>query len=209
MRKIIVTRGQEGLLVEKPFPQPLRIRAFISVDIEPTQDLVGLLGELRRSRADLKIVRPELLHLTLKFLGDTEEDLVGEICSRMGRVSEETTPFSIRLTGLGAFPSVSNIRVVWIGVHDGQLLTVIAEHLDIALGGIGFERDRKGFKPHLTIARTRSSGDIGRLQNMIREKAATQYGSYRIDRIRLKKSVLGPDGPTYHTIGEFALGVHG
>ncbi len=209
MRKFTVTRAQEGLLVEKSFPQPLRIRAFISVDIEPTQELVRLLGELRHLGTDLKIVKPELLHLTLKFLGDTEEDLVGEICSRMGRISEETTPFSIRLTGLGAFPSVSNIRVVWIGVHDGQLLTVIAEHLDIALGGIGFERDQKGFKPHLTIARTRSSRDIGPLQEMINEKAATQYGSYRVDRIRLKKSVLGPGGPTYHTIGEFALDGHG
>ncbi len=186
----------------------MRIRAFISVDIEPTQDLVGLLGELRHSGADLKIVKQESLHLTLKFLGDTDEGLIDEICSRMGKISKETTPFSMRLTGLGAFPSVSSIRVVWIGVHDSNLLTVMAEHLDIALGGLGFERDQKGFKPHLTIARTRSSRDIRRLQDMIREKAATQYGSYRVDCIRLKKSILSPSGPTYHTLGEFALEGH-
>ncbi len=96
-------------------------RAFIAADIVPSDALVSVFKELASSRADLKIVRPELLHVTLKFLGDTEENLTEQITSRMRDAVKDVAPFSIRLTGMGAFPSMSNIRVVWVGIEDGKL----------------------------------------------------------------------------------------
>ncbi len=184
----------------------MTFRAFISADIRPGEALVGVLGRLAQSRADLKIVRPELLHVTLKFLGDTDEGLTPQIHERIVTACNGIGPFRVRLQGMGAFPSMSNIRVVWVGMQDGEQLGVIAGKLDAALKELGFERDKKGFVPHLTVARTRTPRNIANVQEILRENAATDYGEYAVDRILLKKSVLSPQGPTYSTVIEHILG---
>jgi 2'-5' RNA ligase len=184
----------------------VKFRAFISTDIEPDQRLVSAIGELGRARADLKIVKPELLHLTLKFLGDTDESIVDDIATRIASSAEGIAPFKIRLKGMGAFPSLSNVRVVWVGIEDGRPLVEIAKRLDASLLELGFERDRKGFVPHLTLARTRSARNMANVLEVIRRNPATDYGEYPVDRVLLKKSVLSPHGPTYSTVREHLLG---
>ncbi|MGQ9587543.1 MAG: RNA 2',3'-cyclic phosphodiesterase [Thermoplasmata archaeon] len=183
----------------------MKFRAFISADIEPNESLVSVLRELASTRADLKIIKPDLLHVTLKFLGDTEEELAEAILSRIQTASRSIPPFKIRLYGMGAFPSLSNIRVVWVGIEDGKVLREIADKLDTSLKELGFEKDRKGFVPHLTLARARSGRNMGAVQELLRKNAATDYGEYLVDRIRLKKSVLGPQGPTYSVVREHQL----
>lgn len=184
----------------------MKFRAFISTDIEPNEKLVSAIGELRVARADLKVVKPELLHLTLKFLGDTEESLVDDISSRIALSTSGIAPFTIRLKGMGAFPSLSNIRVVWVGIEDGRPLEEIAKRLESSLLELGFEKDRKGFVPHLTLARTRSGRNIANVHEILTANPATDFGEYSIDRVLLKKSVLSPQGPTYSTVREHLLG---
>jgi 2'-5' RNA ligase len=183
----------------------MKFRAFISADIAPNEKLVSLLRQLAMSRADLKVVRPELVHVTLKFLGDTEESMVDQIEELIKGCAKGVLPFTVRLRGMGAFPSMSNMRVVWVGMEDAQPLGQIANRLDDSLKALGFERDSKGFKPHLTLARTRSARNIANLQEIIRENAATDFGDYPVDSIRLKKSVLSPSGPTYSVVREIML----
>jgi 2'-5' RNA ligase len=74
------------------------------------------------------------------------------------------------------------------------------------MSDMGFEKDKKGFVPHLTLARTRSPKNIINVQEILRTNAATDYGEYQVDRILLKKSVLNPQGPIYSTVGEHLLG---
>jgi len=183
----------------------LSFRAFVSIDIEPDEGLRGLLSDLIASGADLKVVKPELLHLTLKFLGDIDESDVVAIASGIEQSVSGVRPFSLKLTGMGAFPSMSNIRVVWVGIQDAKELMTIAERLDGLLENVGFEKDRKGFRPHLTIARTRSSRNLRVVQDMIEEKVAAAYGDYPVKDVKLKRSVLSPQGPTYHTVREISL----
>jgi len=183
----------------------VKFRAFIAADIVPSHALVTVLHDLARSMADLKIVKPELLHVTLKFLGDTEENLTDELLARVENAAKNIEPFTIRLVGMGAFPSMSNIRVVWVGIEDGRLLGEIASRLDSSLVDLGFEKDRKGFVPHLTIARARSGRNIANVQEILRQNAASDYGEYSIDRILLKKSVLSPQGPSYSVVREHLL----
>jgi len=185
---------------------PLKFRAFIAADIHPSERLLGVFRELAQSRADLKIVKPGLLHVTLKFLGDTEESLADEISARIRESTEGVNRFKIRLQGMGAFPSMSNIRVVWVGIDDGKLLGEIAQRLDSRLSDLGFERDKKGFVPHITLARTRTPRNIANVQEILRTNAASDYGEYPVDSILLKKSVLGPHGPTYSVVRELPLG---
>lgn len=183
----------------------MKFRAFIAADIEPNDALEGILTDLRRSGADLKVVRPEILHVTLKFLGDTEEELTDEIASRIADSVQGIPPFSVRLVGMGAFPSLSNIRVVWIGIEDSGILADLALRFDSSMNELGFERDQRGFKPHLTIARARNHTGMGAVQTILKERAATDFGTYNIGSIRLKKSVLGPKGPTYSEVRGIAL----
>ncbi|MBN1677320.1 MAG: RNA 2',3'-cyclic phosphodiesterase [Candidatus Thermoplasmatota archaeon] len=183
----------------------MKFRAFIAVDIEPSEDLKAVVRELAQSRADLKIVKPQQLHVTLKFLGDTDDSLVEEIRSRMRSSAAGIQPFTMRLVGMGAFPSLSNIRVVWVGIEDGKLLKTVADELDKSLRTLGFERDRKGFVPHLTLARTRSPRNLANVQEIIRGNAATDYGEYPVERVLLKKSVLSPQGPAYSIVCEHSL----
>ncbi|MCU0859939.1 MAG: RNA 2',3'-cyclic phosphodiesterase [Thermoplasmata archaeon] len=183
----------------------MTFRAFISADIVPGEQLVGLLRELQRTGAGLKVVRPELMHITLKFLGDTDEALVDEIVASMEEATRSIAPFRLTLKGMGAFPSMSNIRVVWVGMEGGQALQQVAPRLDELLSTKGFVRDTKGFKPHLTVARTKDGGGTTRVQEIVRQNAATVFGEHAIDRVILKKSVLGPRGPTYSVVREVAL----
>ena len=183
----------------------LKFRAFISADIVPSDSLVALLRELANSRADLKIVKPDLMHVTLKFLGDTETDIIDDIGSSISEAIKGVEPFDIRLSGMGAFPSMSNIRVVWVGMKDGAQLAEIAKKLDSSMTQLGFERDRKGFVPHLTLARARSGRNMANVQEIIKSNGVTDFGTYRIDRILLKKSVLSPAGPAYSTVREVTL----
>lgn len=184
----------------------MKFRGFIAADIVPSAALVGVLDELRRARADLKVVRPELLHVTLKFLGDTEESLVDQILRGMEESARGVAAFRMKLVGMGAFPSMSNIRVVWVGIENGKVLGEIASKLDLALKELGFERDKKGFVPHLTLARARSGRNIANVQEILTSNPATDYGEYLVDRILLKKSVLSPSGPTYSVMREKVLG---
>lgn len=184
----------------------MRFRAFIAVEVAPSERLMAVVRELAQSRADLKIVKPHQLHVTLKFLGDTDEELVDQIHSGMRSSAAGLGPFKIKLVGMGAFPSLSNIRVVWVGIEDGKLLGRIADGLDTYLKELGFERDKKGFVPHLTLARTRSPRNIASVQEIVRNNAATDFGEYPVDRLLLKKSVLNPQGPAYSVVREHALG---
>jgi 2'-5' RNA ligase len=184
----------------------VKFRAFISADIVPSEALVSVLRRLAGSKADLKTVKPELMHLTLKFLGEAEESLVDEIVMRIAKATEGFQPFRIRLKGMGAFPSMSNIRVVWVGIENGGPLERIAEELDESMSELGFVREKRGFKPHLTLARMRSARNIANVQEILTENAATDYGEYTVDRVLLKKSVLTPNGPIYSTVRERILG---
>ncbi len=183
----------------------MTFRAFISADIAPGGQLVGLLRELQGTGGSLKVVRPELMHITLKFLGDTDEAMIDEIVASMEEAKRSIAPFTLTLKGMGAFPSMSNIRVVWVGMEGGQALQQVASRLDESLESKGFARDAKGFKPHLTVARAKDGGGTTRVHEIIRQNAATVFGEHAVDRILLKKSVLGPRGPTYSVVREVVL----
>ncbi len=183
----------------------MSFRGFISADIEPNDQLARILIGLSASRADIKVVKPELLHVTLKFLGQTDENLVPEIESRIAAACAGITPFRLRLKGMGAFPSLSNIRVVWVGIENGDPLGKIADALEKSTSELGFKEEKRGFKPHLTLARMRSGRNVASVQDILRSNAASEFGEYLIDSVKLKKSVLSPQGPTYSTVHEHKL----
>lgn len=178
------------------------MRTFISVDIGALPGIVKVLDDLKNMDADLKLVEPENVHLTLKFLGDTDEKIVDEIAGVMEKSVNDVPPFRIKFSGVGVFPSMDYMRVVWIGVENAEKLGIISERLENDLSNLGFKREKRKFSPHVTIGRVKSTRNKGVLQNFLNENTEKDFGELDVKSIRLKKSVLTSKGLEYSTVKE-------
>ena len=135
-----------------------QIRSFIAFDMQNEQVLSRLAAAqklLIETGADLRPVAPQNIHITTRFLGDISPGMVDKVYEAMKKV--KFTPFTIKLCGLGVFPSLNYPRVVWAGMTDGvEQLKSIFTQLEPQIRALGFAADPYGFSPHLTIARVRS-----------------------------------------------------
>lgn len=185
------------------------IRAFVAVKISPAlEGRVGeLLTELALPQYDVKWVRPENLHLTLKFLGNVEEGRVEAIAEVIGEVARSSRPFRLRLGGLGAFPNIRRPRVIWAGMTEGaRRLEGIAEGLEAGLGRLGFAREKRRFSAHLTLGRTRSARGLNELVRRVNRYSNFELGEMQIEDVSLFASELRPAGPVYTGLFKAALG---
>ena len=135
------------------------IRVFIAVSFN--QKLTGELRELQDQFKQLSLnaswVKPENIHLTLKFLGDVETNRVSKIFDPINKTALAFSSFNLRLSNLGVFPNWNRPQVFWIGWDDKEeILKNLKKRLELELSDVGFPRDMKPFSPHLTLARLRS-----------------------------------------------------
>ena len=137
------------------------VRAFVAIELpDRAKDaLARVVGELRAAQlGGLRAVRPEGIHLTLKFLGDVPADRIDAIGAAAERAAGHHTPFALLLSGVGAFPSGRAPRVLWAGIAgDLDSLGALQASVDGCLADLGFARERRAFNPHLTLARLRDS----------------------------------------------------
>jgi 2'-5' RNA ligase len=181
-----------------------RIRSFISIDLT-AKELLGRLAELQRqlsgSEADLKPIKPENIHFTLHFLGEVDPSTLEAVRRDMATV--RFNPFNMNLSGVGVFPNLNRINVIWVGVSKGEdEVRMLSAKLESALKRTGIRPDTKGFTPHLTVARVRTGRNKDRLAAIVSQLKEYEVGSMDVTSIRLKKSVLTPQGPIYSTIFE-------
>jgi 2'-5' RNA ligase len=181
-----------------------RIRSFVAVDLEePTirERIIAAQQSLAQTGASLKIVEPGIMHLTLRFLGEIPQTTVDRVKEAMQELRFQ--PFMIQFAGLGAFPNLRRISVVWVGMTRGhQELADIFQQLEPKLRQIGLPPDDKGFSPHMTIARVRSGINRDALAKHIENMRDHDFGQMTVKAVRLKKSTLTPKGPIYTTIHE-------
>ena len=145
----------------------MRFRGFIAADLPTTDRLEPLVRELRTSGAPLKLVATGQLHATLKFLGDTEEGLVDDIVEAIRAACRGVPPFSLSLRGTGAFPSLSRMNVVWVGLEGAEPLGRIAALLDTGLEPLGFRRESRAWAPHATLARVKGGRNLDRVRQIL------------------------------------------
>jgi len=180
------------------------IRSFIAVELGDSDILTKVMSLQRtliETGADLKIVEPQNIHVTLRFLGEIPAGLVERVCEAMRQIKFQ--PFDLELEGLGCFPGYHRPNVVWVGITRGEVeLRSIFNQLEPNLRKLGFPPDRKGFSPHLTIARVRSGRNRQKLVEAVKALKDQSLGSMTVSRVKLKKSILTPKGPTYTTLYE-------
>ena len=156
---------------------------------------------LEQTRASLKIVDPEIMHLTLRFLGEIPQATVERVKEAMNELRFQ--PFDVEFSGVGVFPNIRRISVVWVGVTRGQeQLNDIFHQLEPKLRQLGLPADNKGFSPHMTIARVRSGLNREALAQYVESMREQEFGRMPVKLVRLKKSTLTPKGPIYTTIHE-------
>ena len=182
------------------------MRAFLAFDVadDVTQRLLEVEQQLRATRADVSVVSRDNLHFTVKFLGDVGNDIVGEIDQRMSGIQLQGT--QVRVDGVGAFPNQRNPRIVWAGVapEDAPKVDALAEKILESLSGIGKPEDRR-FHAHITIGRVRSPRNHEALLSFIESNQRHDFGMTRIDKLKLKSSLLRPGGSVYSDVREYSL----
>ena len=182
-----------------------KFRGFIAVDICVFPGLIEFEKEIKETGANVKLVEPENVHITLKFLGDTEEEQIDEIEKIIKDAVKETNSFHIQLKGAGVFPNQNYIKVIWIGIEHGEEIAIISHKIDEQLSRVGFEKEKRGFSPHLTIARVKSAKNKEKLLQIIEKYKDVEFGDIKVDSIKLKKSDLTQKGPIYITLREIKI----
>jgi RNA 2',3'-cyclic 3'-phosphodiesterase len=186
------------------------LRAFLSYDIEDQNVLSrvsALQNELVATGADLKLVRPEILHFTMRFLGEIDEDQKDTIIKALeGKV--RSLELNVRFTGVGTFPSEKRISVIWIGI-DPKSSEALGEHAKIVNSKIdeigSFHEDaHESFNPHVTIARVKTGMNKDALLKLIQAHKTEELGSAMIKNLKLKLSELSPLGPKYSDLHVFS-----
>ncbi|MBI5625313.1 MAG: RNA 2',3'-cyclic phosphodiesterase [Elusimicrobia bacterium] len=186
------------------------MRLFIAVPVDPIRKRVGQVVDALASKSfDIKWVRPENLHFTLRFLGELPQSKVEAIGKAMDEACR-CPGFGLRFGGISAFPNLAMPRVVWIGLKEGEpAMSRLAESLDNSLKryGVPIAEESLGFKAHLTIGRVRSFKGSAKFADKASlwtpEKLALP--DVPVDRLVLYESRFGPAGPTYEVLKESPL----
>ena len=186
----------------------MALRLFVSVDLpEPLGERVAAVQDDLAAAGGLNFVDPTQAHLTLKFLGGVDPDRLEAVIDAVSAAVEESGvgAFDAALGGIGAFPSESYIRVVWVGVDDGaDELVRLHEAVEARTTAIGFEAESHAFTPHVTIARMEHAGGKDLVQDYLRERDPT-VGTMRVEEVRLTESDLSGGRPRYTTVEAFPL----
>ncbi len=183
------------------------MRCFISINLP--EDLKRNINEaievLKERKPDVKWVPAENLHITLKFLGSTDEEVASQLERKLSALASRHYSFRIGLHGMGLFPDKRRPRVVWIDLTDVEEVKKLQEEVEESAVTYGYSRENRPFSPHLTVGRVRSSAGKNDLLSAVESLKNRDFGNIEVDAFSLMKSDLKPAGAQYTTLSEFHL----
>jgi 2'-5' RNA ligase len=194
------------------------MRLFIALDIDDAirERLARFVDGVRNFAPDGRWVKPESLHVTLKFIGEQPDAAVGKIKEALGTVAAVTTEINFR--GYGFFPTAKSARVFWIGMEAGAALAALAAAIDDKTAGLGIPKEDRAFSPHLTLARAAGGSGSPRRQRRDRPNRAFSYLQEKLSALPspefgtmtpreffLYRSQLSPKGSKYTKLERFKL----
>ena len=190
------------------------MRVFVGIDIEPAirERIARFMDGVREFAPEVRWMRPESLHITLKFIGEAPADKVDELRKTLSSISAPDT--TIRFAEVGYFPTPRSARVFWVGVHAGPELARLADDIEQALVPLGIAAEKRAFSPHLTLARAGSGAParrpedrvhqrFHRLQERLAALPAPDFGTMTAREFFLYESQLSPKGAQYTKVARF------
>ncbi|MCL5036990.1 MAG: RNA 2',3'-cyclic phosphodiesterase [Chloroflexi bacterium] len=183
------------------------MRLFVAVQLDDhvRRHLEQLQEKLRPGCSFVRWVRPESIHLTLKFLGEAEEEKLKSILNALAPLKDNHSPFTLEFENTGAFPSISRPSVIWFGVKNKPELIRLQQEVDKRLEKIGFPREDRKFKPHLTLGRLKDPKSPGSLPGLIGEACDYPGISQEIGSFALMQSNIMPGGARYTCLEKYIL----
>ena len=194
------------------------MRLFVALDIDDDirSRIARFLDGVRGFAPDARWVRPESLHVTLKFIGEKSDDEVEKIKRALEAITADA--FEMNIRGYGFFPGARLPRVFWVGIEAGAKLTSLAAVVDQQLATINIPKEEHAFNPHLTLARgggelrsrSKKKGDgasrgFQRVQEKLAALSTPEFGTMTAREFFLYRSQLSPDGSKYTKLAGFAL----
>jgi RNA 2',3'-cyclic 3'-phosphodiesterase len=182
------------------------MRLFVALEIPSAvrENLARLLQSLRAVSQQTRWVRPENLHVTLKFIGEAAEAKLAAVRSALAGVRSDE-PVTLDFRGLGFFPNEKHPRVFWAGIEASPNLKTLAADIDAATERLGIPREQRPFSPHLTLARFEPPRLPEKLRAAIQENAGREFGLLRTSQFHLIESKLKPSGAEYTTLESFSF----
>lgn len=189
-------------------------RLFIAIELP--DDIIRQIAHIQQqferqipARA-VRWVKPDSIHLTLKFLGEVETDRVDSLKSSLDEAAAAHAPFSLEVAAPGCFPNTRNPRVLWLGLEGGlELLGAVQQSVEQAMTELGFEPEDRGFSPHLTLARVQrnaSRDDASRVGLAAERGVAQPIEGWTVESLSLMRSQLKPSGSVYTELHRAPLG---
>lgn len=183
------------------------MRLFIAIgaaelNFDPKEALKKLKVNLNRKEIDYRWVPQENYHVTLNFLGEISQDKIEVLKTMLNELSHHHAYFHLKLHGIGAFPSEKEGRVLWIDVQNSLALRSLQEDCESRLIELGFELEKRDYKPHLTVARLRNPRNVS---DMISPLVRQHFGEMEVKSLTLYESSLGGAFPVYEPIMRFPL----
>ncbi|MDP2920094.1 MAG: RNA 2',3'-cyclic phosphodiesterase [Dehalococcoidia bacterium] len=183
------------------------VRSFIAIELPESvkNDLTGLENSLKaKTPAVVKWMSPDGIHLTLKFLGDVAVDGIDEVKMGIDEAVQGVSPFQLELQGVGAFPNLNRVQVIWVGVK-GELdkLMYFQKQVEANMEQLGFPREERDFTPHLTLGRVRnyvSPDDRRKIGQVLGNTTFSSSGPINVEAVHLVKSQLTPVGAAYTSL---------
>ncbi|HTT66765.1 MAG TPA: RNA 2',3'-cyclic phosphodiesterase [Gemmatimonadales bacterium] len=184
------------------------VRLFVAVNLpaDERRRAWAAAAPLRAAHLPVRWVAEDVLHLTLRFLGEVEPERVPGIEEALRGAVRAARPFTVTLGGVGAFPSLGKPRVVWVGIEHHPALELLANDVELALMALAFEPELRPFSPHLTLGRAERSARPAAFKDFARLAAEVGYtGSTTVESVDLMQSTLGPHGASYAVLSRAPL----
>lgn len=184
------------------------VRSFIAINIPAKirNKLEKIQDDLKKSNTALQLVRPENIHITLKFLGNVPVESINDIQDAINESVSGFRIFSVSFEKIGVFPNPQYPRVIWVGIEKGaEELSLLNTKIENSISMFSLHQENRKFQPHLTIARVRSGKNRKRLVNTLEELKNIRAGEMLAKKICLMESILKPQGAQYNTLKTFFL----
>ena len=182
------------------------IRCFIAIKLPETllNDIGQYINQIKKIAPDVRWVKAQNIHITLKFLGEIEKNLLQQVVEELFPLVNLVKHFELVVSGFGSFPSAKNPRVFWLGLEPDikNSLYTLYQWIDKNLESLGFNREKRRFSPHLTVGRIKKPQNFKKLYHFI-ERNQFPKCIFKVDKIVLMRSELNVTGAIYTPIEEY------
>lgn len=185
------------------------MRCFVAIELtDEVRRNVGKLQESLRSLPGVRWTRPKSVHLTVKFLGNIDDQLVPDICRALDETTASHEAFDLEIEGVGCFPPRANPRIIWVGAKDdppGALVRCVGD-VEQAMAKLGFPPESRPYTPHATIGRVNDRGGGQKIRERLAKEQGFRPGGLLIEELVLFRSDLRPAGAVYTPVHRAGLG---